>query len=83
MKTRDNMNAVIEGLKRDYGLLAAYLEASDKIDWRALRKRVVIGETPNPVNVEAQQVSTTPDLPDVMPSRSAFVFRRANLARGT
>jgi hypothetical protein len=46
MKIRDNMSAVIEGLRRDHGLLAAYLEATDKIDWRALRKRVAITETP-------------------------------------
>ena len=35
MKSRDSMNAVIEGLQNDHGLLAAYLEATDKIDWRA------------------------------------------------
>jgi hypothetical protein len=46
MKTRDNMRAVIEGLQRDHGLLAAYLEATDKIDWRALRERVAITEAP-------------------------------------
>jgi len=57
MKTRDNMSAVIEGLQREHGLLAAYLEATDKIDWRALHRRVVIAETPNPVNVEARRVS--------------------------
>jgi hypothetical protein len=45
MKTRDNKSAVIEGLQRDHGLLAAYLEATDRIDWRGLHKhkRVVIG----------------------------------------
>jgi hypothetical protein len=32
MKTRDNMSAVIEGLQRDHGLLAAYLEATDRIE---------------------------------------------------
>jgi hypothetical protein len=44
MKTRDNMSAVIEGLQRDHGLMAAYLEATDRIDWRALHKhkRVVM-----------------------------------------
>jgi hypothetical protein len=46
MKIRDNMSAVIEGLQKDHGLLAAYLEATDKIDWRALHKRVLIGEPP-------------------------------------
>jgi hypothetical protein len=28
MKIRDNMSAVIEGLQKDHGLLAAYLEAN-------------------------------------------------------
>ena len=51
------MNAVIEGLQRDHALLAAF-EATDKIDWRALRRRVAIGETSNkPVNLETLQAS--------------------------
>jgi len=29
------MSAVIGGLQRKHGLLAAYLEATIKIDWRA------------------------------------------------
>ena len=71
MKTRDNMSAVIEGLQRKHGLLAAYSEA--------------IAETPKPVNVEARQVSAAPhspqvpQSPEVVPSTSPFVFRRANL----
>jgi hypothetical protein len=83
MKTRDKMSAVIEGLQRDHGLLAAYLEATDRIDWRALHKRVVIGEPPKPINVEAHQVSSAaPQLPEVVPlTTSAFVFQRANLVR--
>ena len=73
MKTRDNMSAVIEGLQREHGLLAAYLEATDN------HKRVV----PKPVNVEAHRVSAAPQLPgvpqlpEVVPSTSPFVFRRA------
>jgi hypothetical protein len=59
MKTRDNISAVI--LQRDHGLLAAYLDAADKIDWPALR------ETPKLVNVEEGQAS----------SLSPFVFGRA------
>jgi hypothetical protein len=70
MKTRDNISAVIESLQRDYGLLAAYLEAAHKIDWRPLHEPMVIGETPKPVNVEAGQASS-----------SQFVFERANLIR--
>jgi hypothetical protein len=81
MKTRDNMSAVIDGLQREHGLLAAYLEATDKIDWRALRKPVAITETPKPVNVEAHQVSAAPQLPEVVPPTSPFVLRRANLVR--
>ena len=46
MKTRDNMRVVIDGLQRQHGLLAAYLEATDKIDRRALHQRAVIAETP-------------------------------------
>lgn len=81
MKIRDNMSAVIERLQKDHGLLAAYLEATEKIDWRALQKGVAIGETPKPVIVEAQPTSTVPELPEVVPSKPRFVFRRANLAR--
>ena len=81
MKIRDNMSAVIEGLQKDHGLLAAYLEATDKIDWRALHKRVPIGEAPKLANVEAYQASTAPQLPEVVPPTSPFVFRRSNLLR--
>ena len=81
MKIRDNMSAVIEGLQKDHHLLAAYLEATDKIDWRALHKRVVIGAASEPANIEAHQASTAPQLPEVVPSTSPFVFRRTNLLR--
>ena len=57
MKARDNMSAVIEALQREHGLLAAYLEATEKIDWRALHKRVLVAETPKPV---AHRVSAAP-----------------------
>jgi hypothetical protein len=79
MKTRDN-RAVIEGLQRDHGLLAAYLEATNRIGWLPLHKRAVIAGTPEPVNVEAHTASIAPQLPEVVPSTS-FVFRRANLVR--
>jgi hypothetical protein len=78
MKTRDN-SVVIEGLQRDHGLLAAYLEATDRIDWR-LHKRAAA--TPEPVNVEPHTAPTAPQLPKVVPSTS-FVFRRANLERAS
>ena len=81
MTIRDDMSAAIEDLQRDYGLLAAYLEATDRIDWRALHRRVAIGETSKPVDVEPHEASTTPQLPEVVPLKPSFVFRRANLVR--
>jgi hypothetical protein len=75
------MSAVIEALQKDHGLLAAYLEATDRVDWRALHKRVAIGEATKPANVEAHQTSTTPQLPEVASSTPPFVFRRTNLLR--
>jgi len=81
MKTRGNMSAVIDGLQREHGLLAAYLEATDKIGWRALHKPVAITEMPKPFSVEAHQVTAAPQLPEVVPPTSPFVLRRANLVR--
>jgi hypothetical protein len=79
MKNRGNMSAVIDGLQREHGLLAAYLEATDKIGWRAHHKPTAITETPKPVSVEARQVSAAQQLPEVVPPTSPFVLRRANL----
>jgi hypothetical protein len=78
MKTGDK-RMVIGGLD---GLLAAYLEATNRIDCRPLYKRAVIAGGPEPVNVEVHTASTAPQVPNVVPSTS-FVFRRANLARAS
>ena len=67
MKNRDDMSAVIEGLRKDHSLLVAFLEAADKIDWRALHRRVAICETPKPVNVEAHEASTSQTLFRLLP----------------
>jgi hypothetical protein len=76
MMTCDDKSAVILGLRKHHGLLAAFLEAADKID----HKRMVIGEMPKLVNVETRQASTAPQLPQVGPSAvSVFALRRANL----
>jgi hypothetical protein len=79
VKTRDNS---VQGLQTEHGLLAAYLEATSRIDCRPLHKGAVNAGTPEPVNVEAHRASTAPQLPKVVPSTS-FVFRRANLARAS
>lgn len=71
------MSAVIEGLQKEHGLLAAYLEATAKIDWPALHNQVSIVEVPKPVDLEMHHASTAPMLP------RAFAFRRANLARAS
>ena len=74
MKTRGDIRAVIEGLQSERALLAAFLEATDRIDWRALNQRVVIGETPTRVNLEAREAPTL-----AKSVVSPFAFRRANL----
>lgn len=72
MKNRDDMNAVVEGLQRKHGLLAAFLEAT-------LQRRAAVGEISEPINVEAhQQTAPAPDS-TVVP----FAFRRANLVRAS
>jgi len=85
------MSAVTEGLHKDHGLLAAFLEATDKIDWRPLHRRVAIEETPEPVNLEMCEALTAPvlpqvELPKVEPPKSSlspFALRRANLVRAS
>jgi hypothetical protein len=76
MKSRGDISAVIEGLDKDHGLLAAFLEATDKVDGRPLHRRAAIGETATPANLEAHQASEAPES-SVVP----FAFRRANLIR--
>jgi hypothetical protein len=44
MKTRDDLKAVIEVLRERHGLLAAYLDATGRFDWRSLDKPTAIGE---------------------------------------
>jgi hypothetical protein len=86
MKNRDDMSAVIEALHKDHRLLAAFLEATDKIDWRPLHRQVAICETPKPVNLETFEASTAPVLPEAGPQKSLvspFAFRRANLVRAS
>jgi hypothetical protein len=68
-------------------LLAAFLEATHKLDLRALRKQAVICEIPPPpVIVEAQLESVATAMLDVEPPQtavSAFALRRANLVAGS
>ena len=82
MKSRDDMSAVFKGLYKEHSLLAAFLEATDKIDRRPLNMRAMA----NPINVEANQASAAPISPQVAPlnrtpAAPLFIFRRANLAR--
>jgi hypothetical protein len=77
MKNRDDMTAVIEGLRSEHVLLAAFLKATEKIDWRALQRRTAIGEMPEPINMEAHEPASITPASDGAP----FAFRRANLVR--
>lgn len=57
MKNRGEMSAMIESLQKDQILLAAYLEAADRIDWRALNKPVMVGNNCKATNLEAARRS--------------------------
>jgi hypothetical protein len=95
MRIRDDMSAVTVGLQKDHGLLAAFLEATDKIDWRPLHRRVAIEETLGPVNLEMCEALAAPvlpqvelpqvELPQIEPPKSVspFALRRANLVRAS
>jgi hypothetical protein len=50
MRTRDDLRTVIDALRERHGLLAAYLEAADKFDWRALNRPLAIGELASVAN---------------------------------
>jgi hypothetical protein len=65
-------------------LLAAFLEATHKIDLRALRKQAP-GEMPQPVNIEVQAEPVTTAMLEAEPPKPAdpFAFRRANLVAGS
>ena len=83
MKSRDNTSAVIKALRKEHGLLAAFLEAGDKIDCRALSRRAA---TAKPINMEAPQASAAPISPQVAPLNPAvspLIFQRANLMRAS
>jgi hypothetical protein len=74
------------GLHEHDALLAAFLEATHKLDLRALRKHAAIVDMPEPVNVEAQIETVAAAMLDVDPPTSAvptFALRRANLVAGS
>src|SRR5262249_49711130 len=78
------MSAVMAGLYEHDALLAAFLEATGKIDLRALRKRAATCEMPTPVNVEAHVASAMAAVPHVDPPPPPvppFALRRPNLVR--
>ena len=72
MKIRGDSSAVSKGPVRDHALLAAFLDATSRIDRRALQKTIVLSEVPEvvnlqppanlePVNLEAQPISFEAD----------------------
>jgi hypothetical protein len=58
MSARENLKAVIEGLRDRNSLLAAYLEAAGRIDWQVLREPVSIKNFVPLVNSERNPAST-------------------------
>jgi hypothetical protein len=74
------------GLHEHDALLAAFLEATHKLDLRALRKHAAIVEISQPVNVDAQLETVATVMLDLDPPQSAvstFALRRANLVAGS
>jgi hypothetical protein len=67
------MADVIEGLRKEHGLLAAYLEAADKIDCRLPSRRVA--------TAKAFVAPVSPQVAPLVPTPSPLVFQRANLVR--
>jgi hypothetical protein len=53
MKIRGDINAVSVGPDGGHALLAAFLEATGKIDRRALQKRATLDDAPIAINLEA------------------------------
>ena len=52
MKIRGDSSAVSKGPDRDHALLAAFLDATSRIDRRALQKTIALSEAPKVVNLE-------------------------------
>jgi hypothetical protein len=52
MKIRGDSSAVNKGPDRDHALLAAFLDATSRIDRRALQKTIALSEVPKAVNLE-------------------------------
>jgi hypothetical protein len=84
---RDHESAVMAGQHEHDALLAAFLEATGKIDLRALRKRAAAGEMHGAVNMEADVASAMAAVPQIDPPEGPvppvppFALRRANLVR--
>ena len=53
MKIRGDTSTVGEGADKDHVLLAAFLEATNRIDRRAVHRSVELPEVPSDVNLDA------------------------------
>ena len=83
---RDDESAVMAGQHDHDALLAAFLEATHKLDLRALRKQATRCEIPQPLDVEAQVDIVATAMLDAETPKSAgpaFALRRANLTAGS
>jgi hypothetical protein len=81
---RIDESAAMAGLHEHDALLAAFLEATNRLDLRALRNQAASVEIPEPVNVEAQVEIVATEMLDAEAPQSAaptFTLRRANLTR--
>jgi hypothetical protein len=58
MKIRGDSSAVSKCPVRDHALLAAFLDATNRIDRRALQKTIALSEAPKAINLEAVNLET-------------------------
>jgi hypothetical protein len=83
----DDESAVMAGQHEHDALLAAFLEATNKIDLRSLRKHAAREEMPRPVNVESHvEIVTAAILEGDPPPETvapSFALQRANLVAGS
>ena len=60
MKIRGDSSAVSKGPARDHALLSAFLDATSRIDRRAVQKTIVPSEAPEAVNLGAVNLEAQP-----------------------
>ena len=82
-RTRSDLRVVIETIRGRPSLLAAYLDATNRFDWQALRKPVPIGKLATVANPkvgdassgdQSTQVENSSSTRGVVPASNLFLY---------